>query len=153
MDYSYQIPSYVYIFAAVIVLVAIGSIVFTLISKKKAAKYNESFLESNPDVGIIYLSSSNAGVVNENVGISTIDGQPPHFFNKGTKIGVYVTPGQHTVVMRYDHNRMGVVYRNVSKSTGEVEKQLQIEPRGRYRLGFDKKAESFTFEKITEEQA
>jgi hypothetical protein len=52
------------------------------------------------------------------------------------------------VEMVYTHNRPGILYKNISESTGMVKKELETEPGGCYLLGYNRKEKAFTFEKM-----
>jgi hypothetical protein len=48
--------------------------------------------------------------------------------------------------MQYTYNRPGVLHKNVMTTYGPVKKDLAIEAGKNYTLGFDREAETFTFE-------
>ena len=150
MDLSTFVNQYWYVLV-IFGIIIIGSFVFSVINKNHMKTSNNNFLAEHPDAAKVWLSSR-VGVTSETMQVFSVNGGKPQAFTKGTKTGVYLLPGQNTVVVNYTYNRPGVMYRNVSKSTGAVTKELVVEANKTYLLSFDRKAESFTFEETTPEE-
>ncbi len=55
-------------------------------------------------------------------------------------------------VSSYSYTRPGVIHKSVTKTTGVVQKTLEVEAYKSYLLGFDRKAEEFTFEESEPER-
>ncbi|HCC34894.1 MAG TPA: hypothetical protein DEQ02_04390 [Ruminococcaceae bacterium] len=149
MDIMEILEQYWYVitaFAAVIVI----AIIFNIVRIRRSRKSNENFLVKHPDAAKVYLTSK-ALVTSEAVNVYTVNGSEPERFFKGTKGGIYLIPGQSLVEISYSYTRPGVMYKNVTKSTGVVKKTLEVQANTAYILGFDRKAEEFTFEIFTEE--
>ncbi|MFV0412911.1 MAG: hypothetical protein ACK5L3_06505 [Oscillospiraceae bacterium] len=133
---------------AVIALAVVGSIVFNVVRMKKLKNATQNFLAQNPNAAKVYLNAGYKVVSSDAVSVHLVDGGEPILFNKGTKAGFYVAPGAHTVEISYTHNRAGVIYRNVSTTTGSVQKTIAVEPGKEYSLGFDKKQGEFVFTEL-----
>jgi hypothetical protein len=130
----------------IIVLAVCGVVWYMNIQRLKNTKAaNQGFLAQHPDAAKVYLTSK-ALITSEAVVVSLVDGQTPQNFFEGGKSGFYVTPGTHSVDMSYTYNRPGILYKNVSESTGLVKKELVVEASTSYTLGFNRDANEFTFE-------
>lgn len=126
-------------------------IVATIIRNKSNKKLADMYREENPDAAKVYLASK-ANVTSEAVTIHNVNGEAAAYFVEGNKTGFYLEPGESEVVLSYTYTRPGVMYKSVTKSTEAVTRRLEVEPRKSYKLGFDRKAEDFTFEEMSEEQ-
>ena len=141
-------------FIVVIAFVAVAYKVSLSMARKASGNVRE-FLARHPDAVKIYLSTK-IGIVTEGVTVAAVDGNPPPLFIEGgalgiqgfpgSKSGLYVEPGTRTLELQYTHNRPGLMYKNVSTSTGLVKKEFVVEAGKTYVLGFDRKNENFTFE-------
>lgn len=129
----------------VIALAVVGSIVFNGMRVKKLKTATQNFLAQNPNAAKVYLNAGYKVVSSDAVSVHLVDGGEPILFNKGAKAGFYVAPGAHTVEISYTHNRAGVIYRNVTTTTGNVQKAIVVEAGKEYSLGFDKKQGEFVF--------
>ena len=129
------------IFGGIVVLWAVWMVVVNKRNKGKRADY----LARHPDAAKVYLTSR-ALITSEAVQVHLVDGEAPALFNEGGKTGFYVRPGVCAVDVSYTYTRPGVMYRNVTKTTGNVQQQIETEPQGSYLLGFDREEEHFTFE-------
>ncbi|MDR0399380.1 MAG: hypothetical protein LBH51_00375 [Treponema sp.] len=136
----------------------------TRLQKMEAS--NKAFLEKYPDAAKVY-PYSRSSITSEAVRIHSVDGGPPEFFyeagklngvagiigsitGNGNNTGFYLKPGTTTVEISYYYNRPGLLYKNVTTTTDAVKKELQVESNKTYRLGFDRKAETFTLEENTD---
>ncbi|MDR0641036.1 MAG: hypothetical protein LBG07_01085 [Treponema sp.] len=141
-------------FVVVIVFLAVGYMVSQSMARKSAGNVKE-FLAQHPDAVKIYLMGK-FSIASEAVVVATVDGELPVLFTEGGsfgipglpggKSGLYVLPGTRTLELQYTHNRPGIMYKNVTTSTGLVKKEFVVEAGKTYVLGFDRKNENFTFE-------
>ena len=151
MDFSQIIQiiqDNIYIFS-VMLIVMIVSITYAIIKNKSMKKKGASFLELHPDAARVYLTSK-ALITSEAVTVYTVNGEEPGRFTDKGKTGFYVVPGNVTVEVSYTYTRPGVLHKTVTTSTDVVEKVLETKPHQSYILGFDRKAECFTFENFTD---
>ena len=136
---------YLVVFGVMIV----GSIVYNIVYFKKMKKGVANYLEENPDSAKVYLTTK-ALITSEAVQVHSINNElPANFVEKG-KTGFYLKPGDNTAEISYTYTRPGVMYKTVTKSTDVVKKELTVLPNKSYLIGFDRKAEDFTFEEISE---
>ncbi|MCL2654529.1 MAG: hypothetical protein FWD65_02355 [Coriobacteriia bacterium] len=77
--------------------------------------------------------------------IHLVDGEKPIELGEAGKDGAWVTPGEHRVQVEWTSTRPGVIYRSVTKSTGTLEKTIDVRPNATYDLTYDKKTGEFTF--------
>ena len=143
MEFFKQNGTYMIYFAVIIVVGA----VWMIFANKRNKKNKNSYFEQHPDAAKVYLSSK-IGIASEAVRVLSVNGEYPVLFTEGTKSGFYVKPGRASVEVTYSHSRPGVIYRNVTESTGNVPLQIDTEPSGTYRLAFDRSSEQFIFEEI-----
>lgn len=143
MDFMaiFQQNKIVFIFMGLII---IGTFIFNSIRMKKMKSSNQDFLRDHPNAAKVYLTTR-ALITSEAVTVITVDDEAPRLFMEKTKTGFYALPGTRTVQMQYAYNRPGVLYKNVMTSYGPVKKELAIDAGKSYILGFDRKAETFTF--------
>ena len=146
MDFMQIIQQYWYIIAVFGVLI-IGSVFFSVINMRKMKDVNQKFLAEHPDAAKIYLTNKTS-ITQENVTVYSVNVQTPQGFMEGTKNGIYLVPGRSTLQLSYTYTRPGVMYKSVSKTTDMVEQMVEVAPYKTYQLGFDRKAETFTFEEI-----
>ena len=134
----------IYVFG-VMVLATIISISYAIIKNKKMKKDGANFLQLHPDAARVYLTSK-ALITSEAVTVYTVNGEAPSRFTDSGKTGFYLVPGSSKVSISYTYTRPGVLHKTVTTSTDVVEKILETEPNRSYMLGFDREAETFTFE-------
>lgn len=132
-----------FLIALVCVAVA-ASLIFRFFAARKMKDNAANFLSVHPDAAKVYLKNRQ-GFTMESVTVQSVNGQPPNQFIEGGKQGFYTAPGLCHAVVRYSYTRPGVIYRNVTKSTEEVEKVLECKPYKSYLLDFDRKQEMFLF--------
>lgn len=137
-----------YIFAAMGALVVL-SIIFNIVRLNKAKSSGGKFLKQHPDAARVYLTTK-ALITSEAVEVFAVNGENPVRFYEGGKSGFYLAPGSSTVDVRYTYNRPGVLYKNVTTTTDVVQRQLDVQPGENYVLGFDRDAEEFTFDTISQ---
>jgi hypothetical protein len=142
----FGLPSMVIVWGGVMVLFITGFMVFAIIKNKKAKSNKKSFLELHPDASKIYAMAKGV-VTSDVVEIYCVDDKLPVPLTEAGKNGVYIAPGEHKITVSSTYTRPGVVYRSVSKSTGTVDKIVNIEPHSEYDLSFDRKEGTFAFEK------
>ena len=130
-----------------IAVMTVASIVYGVVSSKNRKKRAGKFLEENPGASEIYLTNK-ALMVTETVQVHRVNNDKPIMFNKNRKVGFYVKPGSNIIEISYTYTRPGVLYKSVTKSTGLVKQEVEVEPNKAYMLGYDRKVEEFTFEEL-----
>jgi hypothetical protein len=154
--------------AAAVILFAVVGTAMGRARLQKLEVSNKIFLEKYPDAAKVY-PYSRASITSEAVRVHSVDGELPEYFYEAGKsggitaviaagiagitgnsnnTGFYLKPGTSAVEISYYHNRPGVFYKNVTTTTDTVKRELKTEPNGKYLLGFDRKAETFTLEEI-----
>ena len=79
-----------------IIIMSIGSIIYTIIRNKKMKEDGGNFIKRHPDAARVYLTTKALAVI-EAVTVHTVNGEnPSRFVDKG-KTGFYVVPGHSTV--------------------------------------------------------
>ena len=135
-----------FLWSVVIVVFFIGMIIFSIQKNKKVHMEKKNFLRAHPNASKIYEMTK--GVITFNtVEIHAIDGQPPIALWEIGKNGVWIAPGEHIIMVSFSRTRQGVVYDSI-KSTGTVEKAVNIEPNTEYELTFDPKEGTFALREI-----
>lgn len=112
---------------------------------KKHRQAAEAYATEHPDAARVLLGTS-VGITSESMVIHRIDNDAPVLFTEKTKQGFYALPGSHIIDVEYNYTRPGVVYKNVTTSTGVTRQEIEVEAGKRYVLRFDRKAEHFVFE-------
>jgi hypothetical protein len=145
------------IYLIIIVVFLVAAFFYSQAMNQKTVGAGKKFLAEHPDAVKIYLTSK-VSLVSEMVYVTSVDGEFPVVFSEpgklpivipgipGSKNGIYVLPGTRKLELQYTHNRPGIMYKNVTSSTGIVKKEIVVEANKNYMLGFDRKAEAFTFE-------
>ncbi|TLG75491.1 hypothetical protein [Culicoidibacter larvae] len=136
------ISNYWYI-GVFLVGVMIYAFVMIRMSKRKA----QVFLDKNPNASRIY-TSTNIGTMLKVVTIHRVDGDKPTVFQKNFKTGILVTPGEHTLVVEYSTTRKGVIYRTVTKTTGQVDVRVNTQEGKSYYISYEKAENRFKLEEI-----
>ena len=117
--------------------------IFSIIRNGQKKKISEKYLAEHPDAATVMLGS-HTGITQESLLVLEVNGSPPVLFNKGTKGYCYLLPGDNTLSLRYSYTRPGVMYKSVTQNyEGEV--TVAVEARKNYVIGYDRKAEQFTF--------
>ena len=137
-EYKFYIGFFLFFFVAYAIVMII------MHNRKKAA--NNKFLTEHPDAAQIFLLTHNL-MVSENVTVVQVNGGHAHTFRKKGKVGVYVPAGTSELDVDYSHQRHTGRRSTVTQTTGIVKKIVETEPNGCYMLGFNRKTNSFTFEK------
>jgi hypothetical protein len=122
----------------------IGSVVYSIARLQMIRRSNKKFLLDHPDAVKVFLAAR-AFMTSETVTVSAVDGAVPQQFMEKGKIGFYAIPGKRVVEMQYTHSRPGILHRTVTQVYGPVTRELETLPGRNYLLGFDRKAQSFTF--------
>jgi hypothetical protein len=156
-----------------VLFIAVIAIGFVIVSRvmgrarlQKLEESNRIFLERYPGAARVY-PYSRSSISSEAVRVHSVDGALPEFFyeagnstgiasiiagviatitGNGDSSGLYLKPGTSAVELSYYHNRPGIFYKNVTTTTDTVKMELKAEPNKKYRLGFDRKAATFTLE-------
>jgi hypothetical protein len=82
------------------------------------------------------------------VQVYSVNGEHTQLFSEKAKVGFYVVPGENKVSASFSFTRPGVVHRTVTKTWGPTTVTVNAEPGQSYYLGFDRKAENFSFEEM-----
>ena len=135
-----------YVFT-VMIIACVVAVVYGYARLAKMKVSNQNFLAKHPDSAKIYLTQR-ALITSEAVTVYSVDGEAPQSFNESGKTGFYVVPGERKVEVDYTYSRPGIMHKNVTESTGVVEKTLMTEPRKSYLLSFDRDEEAFTFTEV-----
>jgi hypothetical protein len=145
------------IYLIFVVVFIVAAYLYSQFMYQKTVSAGKKFLAGHPDAVKVYLASK-VSLASEMVYVTSVDGEFPVTFSEpgklpivipgipGSKNGIYVLPGTRSLEVQYTHNRPGIMYKNVTTSTGAVKKEIVVEANKNYRLGFDRKAEAFTFE-------
>ena len=144
-DFISQYSSFLICFSIVPVI----GIVWMIFFNKRYNKIKTDYLSNHPDCARVFLTSRFA-IASEAVEVHSVNDETPALFNKGAKGGFYVKPGTNVIEISYSHTRPGVFYKTVTKSTGIMAQQIEVEAEKTYRLGFNRDAETFIFEEIPE---
>lgn len=142
---------YIFIYVALVVVFGIASIFISKAARKKANTQAETYLEKYPNAAKVYTKSGGF-IISDKMTIFKVDGEYASRFNDKSGEGVYVKPGTVQLVCEYEWTRPGVMYKSVTKSTGEVSIEVEIKPKKNYILKFDKKTSQFTLDLITDEE-
>lgn len=129
-------------------VVLVVYIIWMPIYLKKRKRMQKDYLAQHPDAARVFLTSK-ALITSEAVSVHQVNGDYPAMFTEGGKSGFYAKPGSNIIVISYSYTRPGVLYKNVTKSTGEVRQEIEVEAGCSYMLGFDRGEETFTFEELS----
>ena len=143
MEFFEQYGIYIIVFSSMMVI----SFIAVFISNKRNKKNVANFLEKYPDVARVYLTMK-ALITQEAVSVYLVNGEQAVLFTEKGKSGFYLAPGNNEVEMSYSYTRPGVMYKSVTKSTGAVTRELEVEANKSYKLSFDRKQEEFVFEEL-----
>lgn len=116
---------------------------------KKRKRMQRDYLAQHPDAAKVFLTSK-ALITSEAVSVHQVNSDHPALFTESGKSGFYARPGSNIIVISYTYTRPGILYKNVTKSTGEVRQEIEVEAQRSYMLGFDRDEETFTFEELSE---
>ena len=134
------------LWSVVIVVFFVGMIIFSMQKNKKVHMEKNNFLRAHPNASKIYEMTKGA-VTFDTVEIHAIDGQPPIALWETGKNGVWIAPGEHIITVSFSRIRQGVIYDSI-KSTGTMEKAVNIEFNTEYELTFDPKEGAFALREI-----
>jgi hypothetical protein len=146
MDFTAIFEQNKFVFLMMGVIVA-ATIFYNLSKMRKMKDSNREFLTNHPDAAKVYLTTRTF-ITSEAVSVYTVDGEAPQNFNERGKTGFYAIPGERIVKVRYAYQRPGVFHKTVTTTYGPVRKELVLEANKNYKLGFDRKAESFMLAEI-----
>lgn len=135
--------SYILIFAGFAVVV-VACIVFSVVRLNKVKNAANKYLQQHPNAVKLYALTS-ANVMKEGVlTIDSVDDGKPELFTEGTKVGCYLTPGQHKVTVSFQFYQRGVIKSTTYMVQPET-KLITVEAGKNYQMGFDKEQGKFTF--------
>lgn len=144
MDFFEQNKIPIMVFGAIMVLWAVWMVFYM----KKRKQQEGDFLRKYPNAAKLYLTKG--AIATNAVQVHTVDNEMPAFFTDGGKSGVYLKPGSNILEVSYTWSRPGVMYKTVTKSTGPMKQEVDIEPQQNYFISYNKKEERFVFEEITQ---
>ena len=134
------------VWIGIMAIAAVGSIIYSVMYFKKNKRDVATFLEKHPDASKIYMTQKGT-VTSEVIQILSVNGEKPLKFDEGMKGGVYVAPAKKVELgLDYIYTRPGVMYKSVTKTTGLVNREVEVEANKEYKVGYDRKAQDFTFE-------
>ena len=145
------IPTFAIMWGAAMILFVGFFTVVAIRKNGKLKKERKTFSEKHPDASKIYAMSKGV-VTSDVVVIHEVDGEAPISLTEPGRSGILIAPGEHRIQISSTYTRPGVVYRSVSKSTGTVEKIINVKPYSVYDLTFDRKEGTFSFDERTESQ-
>ena len=148
MDFLQIIQQNLYIFCAMAIATVV-SVVYAILRNKSMKKSGADFLKRHPDAARVFLTTK-AFITSEAVTLYTVNGEEPSRFVDNGKTGFYLAPGRNSVEISYSYTRPGVLHKTVTTSTDVIEKILEVDSNCSYLLGFDRKAECFTFESFND---
>ena len=144
----FGLPYLVVVWGGFMVLFVIGGVLYGILKMAKLRREKAAFLAAHPDASTIYLMAKGY-IVSDAVCVHAVDGKPPMTLSDSGKHGILIAPGERRLRLSYTHTRPGVVYRNVSTSTGTVDKLVTVKPSTTYKISFDRKEKTFLLEEIT----
>lgn len=127
-------PGFILLIAFVVL-----SIIYQIYMMKRNKNRANDYLKKHPDSVKVHLKTTHYGVASSAVSIISIDEEEPCLFMGG----FYAKPGKSEIVVSFDSKRIGVMYKEVSKSTGYVPIEVDLEKGKEYELSFDKKEGEF----------
>lgn len=139
------------------ILVVGGIIVLSLIYQAFAmymhSKSKEKFESENPDASIMVIKDCQfhpLGFTNT-VNCLNINGEAQPQISVGYgKRGYYILPGTNVLEMQYETQRPGILHKWVRTTYDPQKIQVEVEPKKKYAISYDKKQETFVFEEITQ---
>jgi hypothetical protein len=111
---------------------------------RKMKASGEEFLATHPDAAKVYLTTKTF-ITSEAVTVYSVNGDGPVKFMEGMKTGFYLLPGTSSVEVCYSYTRPGLLHKNVTSTTDVVKKDLVVDAKKSYLLGFDRSEDVFTF--------
>lgn len=129
-----------------LIIVLISFLLYALVRKilkGKASKVAEDFLERYPNAVKVYIQKSSGFVVNSNLHIYTVNGEAAVAFSDGEGHGFYCNVGKNIVEAEHSTTRPGIIYKNVTKSTGTTRIEMETEENKKYFFFYDKESKSF----------
>lgn len=129
------------------IIVLIVSGILYMITKniylKKSKKSSDAFLERYPDAVKVYTQRAGGFIVSYYLQVYSVNGEDPASFMDEEGNGFYCKVGKNVIGVEYSTNRPGILHRNVTKSTGGVEVEIETKAHEKYYLYFDKESQSF----------
>ena len=108
----------------------------------------EQYLSEHPDAAKVYLQNGMKGLTHEATTVISVNDEPPQLFYEKMKQGVLLLPGTNILEVTYAWNKPGILRKNVTTTYEASKQEVEVEPGKNYRLGFDRDAESYTFEEL-----
>lgn len=138
-----QLPFYVYIIAAVIILYG----VFYLWYLKRSKERKSKFLQENPTAATITVArGGQRGIKSLSMNLHKIDDAlPTNIFDEGIRVVYIIAPGTHVLEVEASTTRPGVMHKTVTEIFGPVKVEVEAEPGKHYKLDFNTKEKQFTF--------
>ena len=146
-EFIKQYGLYLLYFVGIIIV----GIAMTIYNIKRMKKQNANYLSENPDAAKVFLTHKFL-ITTEAVSVLLVNNESPCLFTEKGKSGFYLKGGENEVQISYSYSRPGVMYKTVTKSTGAIDKTLEVEPNKSYSLSYDRKIEEFIFEELDEKR-
>lgn len=140
-----NMPVWVLIIPVIMVLYFIGYLFYAKNSRNK----KQAYMEQNPTHSCVYCELAQKGIKSVQVSIHSIDGSAQTvWFNEGMRIAYMLAPGNHVIETTAETSRPGVMHKNVRTTYGPMKMEVEVKESRKYKIGFDVKAEEFTFTEI-----
>lgn len=140
-----NIPVYYLIIPAIFVLYGI----FAIINGRKQKARKADFLAQNPTASTIQCEQAQKGIRSVSVNIQKINNEyPSNWVQDGFRITHMLLPGTYVLEVEASSRRPGVMHKSVTHTYGPVKLEVVVEAARKYVLGFDPKAENFTFTEV-----
>ena len=127
------------------ILLVGGLIIFSFVYQGVAmyihSMSKKKFESDNPDASIMVIKDCQwhpLGFTNT-VNCLTINGEPH-----------YVKPGANVLELQYETQRPGILHKWVRTTYDPQKIEVNVEPKKKYSISYDKKQESFVFEELAE---
>lgn len=133
-------------FIIYILIVLISFILYAVvrkIAKGNEIKARELFLEKYPNAVKVYIQKSGGFVVNSNLYVHTVNGAPAVIFNDEEGHGFYCNVGKSIVEAEHAITRPGIIYKNVTKSTGTAKIEIETKEKEEYFFYYNKESKNF----------
>lgn len=127
----------IYIYIAIVALVAVIGFVVTIILSAKNNNKNKNFLKEHPEAVEIKFGSMGTRVV-------TMNGEEPFI----KSMAVYALPGENVIEVKHQYDSMTITGRRKVTTVGPVKIKAVIEKNKKYKITYDKKANEFNIEEI-----
>ncbi len=130
---------FIAVWVGVVVLFIVFAIVANIMKSKQRLQVAQDYLEKHPDAAKVLLKGHNYLIFYKVIRVSTVDGEKPAFYKKGSKYGIYLSPGKHTIDALCETHRPGIIHRTVTKTYGPAQLNINATASAEYTLEFKKR--------------